>query len=133
MFTKENIDEFKNSMKRFGWVESCIITPELISFTDKLYHKNWRLLPNQSKYEDRTYFPIKGECEDNDEFRQCNASITVIDAMKHLDERLWFWAAHNLYGGADYSKIDYIYCKLRENMVHDEFAPAYKFLSKKYR
>ncbi len=130
MFKKEEIGEFKRAMDHFGWVENCIITPELISFTDKLYHRNWRLFPNQSEYNDRTYFPIHGECEENNEFRQCNAGFTVFEAMKRLDERLWFWAAHNLYGGPDYSKMDHMYCEMREDLVHYEYAPAYKFLSR---
>lgn len=122
MFTKEEIDEFKQAMDRFGWVDSCVITPELISFSDKMYHRNWRLLPNESKTEGRRYYPIHAESNAKDGvFKQCNAGLTVMEAMKRLDERLWFWATTEK--DADYGRMNSLYCMLREEGVRQEYGP----------
>lgn len=40
MSAKEEIEEFKHAVDHLGWVESYVITPDLISFTDKMYHRN---------------------------------------------------------------------------------------------
>ena len=44
-----------------------------------------------------------------------------MQAMRSLDERLWFWATTEK--DADYSRMNGLYCMIREEGVRQEYGP----------
>ena len=85
MFTVNEINEFKSLGKEFPWIDNCEITSEYISFSDKMFHDKWRMLPNASKAGFR--YSIQ-HCLKGMGFVYSNTGSSIRGALSNLDTLL---------------------------------------------